>query len=93
MEILSKNIQAIRMELFEHIKQKNPWKDELTVLSKTQKLLDRFIFICFSENASLLPANTLKKIKDITRNAFDLEPDKLWRQLKGLFHYIDIGNP
>ena len=49
----------LRMELFEHIKQNNPDRDELMVLSKTQKLLDRFIFVCFSENASLLPADTL----------------------------------
>ncbi|MDP1621247.1 MAG: TaqI-like C-terminal specificity domain-containing protein [Bacteroidales bacterium] len=82
-----------RIELFEHIKLNNPGKDELMILTKTQKLLDRFIFICFCENASLLPPNTLKKIKDIINNAFDLEKDKLWRQLKGLFHSIDLGNP
>ncbi len=85
--------KVIRLELFEHIKLNNPGKDELMILSKAQKLLDRFIFICFCENSSLLPAYTLKKLKEILRNAFDFEPDKLWRQLKGLFYSIDIGNP
>ena len=85
--------KLLRMELFEHIKQNNSGKDEMMVLIKTQKILDRFIFICFCVNASLLPPDTLKKIKDITKNAFDFEPDKLWRQLKGLFHSIDSGNP
>jgi len=85
--------KILRIELFEHIKLNNPGKDELTVLTKTQKLLDRFIFVCFCENASLLPAGTLKKTKDTLRNSFDFEKNKLWRQLKGLFHSIDSGNP
>ena len=85
--------KAMRVELFEHLKQNNPDKDPLLLIAKTQKLLDRFIFVCFCEDANLLPSYTLKKIKDILTNAFDFEPNKLWRQFKGLFHSIDIGNP
>lgn len=83
----------LRIELFEHLKQNNPDKEELLLLNKSQKLLDRFIFVCFCEDTNLIPTYTLKKIKDILKNAFDFEPNKLWRQLKGLFHSIDIGNP
>ncbi|MCX6582610.1 MAG: N-6 DNA methylase [Candidatus Aminicenantes bacterium] len=85
--------KAMRVELFEHLKLHNPGKDPLLLITKTQKLLDRFIFVCFCEDANLLPSYTLRKIKDILTNAFDFEPDKLWRQFKGLFRSIDIGNP
>ncbi len=96
-QIISKQFysryKAMRIELFEHLKQENPGKDPLPLITKTQKLLDRFIFVCFCEDANLLPTYTLKKIKDILTNAFDFEPNKLWRQLKGLFHSLDTGNP
>lgn len=96
-QIISKQFynqyKSLRIELFEHLKQNNPDKDEFLLLNKSQKLLDRFIFVCFCEDTNLLPSYTLKKIKDILKNAFDFEPNKLWRQLKGLFHSIDIGNP
>ncbi len=85
--------KVMRIELFDHLKQHNPDKDPLHLITQTQKLLDRFIFVCFCEDANLLPAYTLKKIKETLKNAFDFEPNKLWRQLKGLFHSIDIGNP
>ncbi|MFA6923288.1 MAG: TaqI-like C-terminal specificity domain-containing protein [Bacteroidales bacterium] len=96
-QIISKQFynqyKNLRIELFEHLKQNNSDKDELFLLTKSQKLLDRFIFICFCEDTNLLPTHTLNKIKDILKNAFDFEPNKLWRQLKGLFCSIDIGNP
>ncbi len=85
--------KAMRIELFDHLKQYNPGQDHLLLIAKAQKLLDRFIFVCFCEDANLLPAYTLKKTKDILNQAFDFEPNKIWRQLKGLFHSIDIGNP
>lgn len=96
-QIISKQFynryKNLRIELFEHLKQNNPGKDELLLLTKSQKLLDRFIFVCFCEDTNLLPSYTLKKTKEILKNAFDFEPDKLWRQLKGLFQSINIGNP
>lgn len=84
--------KSMRIELFNHLKQFNPGKEPLLLLTKTQKLLDRFVFVCFCEDSNLIPPYTLKKIKDILSTAFDFEPDKIWRQLKGLFHSIDRGN-
>jgi len=85
--------RTLRLDLFKHLKTNNKGKDEFLLFNKTQKLLDRFIFVCFCEDAGLLPPYTLKKTKEILRNAFDFEENKLWRQLKGLFHSIDKGNP
>jgi len=47
--------KKIRIDLFEHLKANNPNIDELVLLEKTQKLLDRFIFVCFCEDNYLLP--------------------------------------
>jgi len=44
--------KAMRIELFEHLKEENPGQDPLLLISKTQKLLDRFIFVCFCEDAN-----------------------------------------
>lgn len=85
--------KTIRLDLFKHLKDNNKDKDELLLFNKTQKILDRFIFVCFCEDAGLIPPYTLKKTKEILKNAFDFEENKLWRQLKGLFHSIDKGNP
>ncbi len=83
----------LRLDLFEHIKENNIGIDKFLLFNKTQKILDRFIFVCFCEDKGLLPPNTSLKIKNILKAAFDFYPFKLWRQLKGLFQSIEKGNP
>jgi len=85
--------KTLRSNLFEHLKQNNRGKDNFLLFNKTQKILDRFIFVCFCEDKGLLPPNTSLKVKNIIQAAFDFYPFKLWRQLKGLFYSIEIGNP
>ncbi|ALF09542.1 Eco57I restriction-modification methylase domain-containing protein [Parageobacillus thermoglucosidasius] len=83
----------IRRELYTHIKNNNPEVDELTVFEKTQKLLDRFIFVCFCEDTNLLPEKTFRKVIEAAKSTFTLSETRIWDQLKGLFHSIDQGNP
>ncbi|KAF5431637.1 Molecular chaperone GrpE (heat shock protein), partial [Candidatus Methanophagaceae archaeon] len=52
--------KAARIHLFEHLKRNNPDKDEMLLLEKTQKILDRFIFVCFCEDKGLLPARIFR---------------------------------
>ncbi|MFH0865879.1 MAG: DNA methyltransferase [Bacteroidota bacterium] len=85
--------KRLRQDLFTNLKDNNPGKDELLLFNKTQKLLDRFIFVCFCEDKQLIPPYTLLKTKEVLKYTFDNEPDKIWRQLKGLFHSVDAGNP
>lgn len=85
--------KEIRNEVFSALKENNPDKDELLLFSKTQKLLDRFIFICFCEDCNLLPQNVYQKLIDNAKNSFMFSPTRLWDQLKGLFMAIDQGNP
>ena len=88
-----KDYKQIRNRLFSSLKENNAEKDELLLFTKTQKLMDRFIFICFCEDCNLLPQNVFQKLIDNAKNSFSFSPTKLWDQLKGLFLSIDKGNP
>ncbi|MGA2298712.1 MAG: hypothetical protein ABSG15_14285, partial [FCB group bacterium] len=85
--------KAIRIKLYEHLKRYNTEKPELLLLEKTQKLLDRFIFICFCEDNRLLPEKTFKGIIETGKKSFSISETKIWNELKGLFHVIDVGSP
>ncbi|MEX2602996.1 MAG: N-6 DNA methylase, partial [Gracilimonas sp.] len=62
-------------DIFESVKKHNPDYDPLLLFKKTQKLLDRFLFIFFAEDRNLLPPNSIKKII------------QQWHQLKELDEY------
>lgn len=78
----------IRLHIFENMKENNPETDENTLLEKVQKLLDRFLFICFCEDKGLLEKdffNTiLKKGKDFG-SIFDI--------FTIFCNWINLGNP
>lgn len=83
----------VRKILFEHITENNLDFDKKLLLEKTQKLLDRFIFIFFCEDtANLLPHNTVENIYNNAKNSFSLSECKIWEQFRGLFAAIDKGN-
>ena len=85
--------KTVRKILFEHIVENNPDFDKKLLLEKTQKLLDRFIFIFFCEDtAGLLPHNTVENIYKMAQNSFSLSECKIWEQFRGLFVAIDKGN-
>lgn len=81
-----------RFKLFNHLKEKNHIFDELQLFEKTQKLMDRFIFVCFCEDTELLPENIFRKVIEAAKKSFDLSDTRIWSQLKGLFNSIDKGN-
>lgn len=85
--------KKIRKILFNHIVENNPDYDKKLLLEKTQKLLDRFIFIFFCEDtAGLLPHNTVENIYKMAQNSFSMSPCRIWEQFRGLFVAIDKGN-
>jgi len=81
-----------RISMFEHMKENNPNIDELVIFEKSQKLMDRFIFVCFCEDTGLLPENIFRKVIQVSKRTFDLTETRIWNQLRGLFHSIDKGN-
>ena len=85
--------KTIRNNLFTCLKENNPDKDDLLLFTKSQKLMDRFTFICFCEDCDLLPQNIFSRLIETAKQSFSFSPNKLWEQLRGLFASIDKGNP
>lgn len=53
---------TFKRSLFEDIIENNPAIDKLVLFKKTQKLLDRILFVLFCEDRGLLPANSVMGI-------------------------------
>ena len=67
--------------------------DKLTLFKKTQKLLDRFLFILFAEDRLLLPPNSISEIvKQWTTLKEELdEYVPLYDRFKKYFDYMNTG--
>jgi hypothetical protein len=63
---------------------------EVFLLEKTQRLLDRVLFICVCEDTGLLPPNVITKAFESAGTGF--VPTTRWQQMCGLFNSIDKGN-
>lgn len=82
---------GLRANLFENIIKNNPHIDKLTLLNKTQTLLDRMVFIFFAEDRGILPPNTISAIIEHYKN--DIEDRPLFHFYKIYFKAINEGNP
>lgn len=87
--------KKIRLELFEHLRKENKKYETfpLFLLEKTQKILDRILFICFCQWLQILQGNLLDKVINNAKESFDTNEGKLWDELKGLFKNLDKGSP
>lgn len=90
---LYKDYASFRNEIFDAIQKENPEYDKLTLFEKTQKLLDRFLFIFFAEDRLLLPPNSIRSIinqwTDL-RDKYD-EYFPLYDRFKKYFSYMNTG--
>jgi type I restriction-modification system DNA methylase subunit len=69
-----------KRELHHDLVQQNPDYDALELFQKSQKLLDRFLFIFFAEDRNLLPTNLIFRI------------NQEWRQLQEMRMNISLYN-
>src|SRR5690606_24325923 len=68
---LYKDYAAFRNDLWHNLVKNNPNHDKLLLFKKTQKLIDRFLFIFFAEDSGLLPPNSISIIIDKWNNDND----------------------
>ncbi len=59
---LYSDYSKFREEIYNNLIKNNPETDKLLLFNKTQKLLDRFLFIFFAEDRLLLPPNSISEI-------------------------------
>jgi type I restriction-modification system DNA methylase subunit/REP element-mobilizing transposase RayT len=64
----------------------------LVMFKKSQKLLDRFLFILFAEDCGLLPPNSIKIVVDEWETLKELDAYKpLYERFKKYFGYMNTG--
>ena len=91
-EAFYRDYSAFKRELFEDICSHNSSQNRLSLFKKTQKLLDRILFILFCEDRGLLPANSVKGIisdfKNLKKMGFY---QSLYNVFKNFFERINHG--
>ena len=85
---------SFKRKLFQNIAAQNPQHDKLLLFKKTQKLLDRFLFIFFAEDRLLLPPNSVREIlqqwEDLKIKYDEYFP--LYNRFKKYFGYLNVGH-
>ncbi|MCD4680416.1 MAG: Eco57I restriction-modification methylase domain-containing protein, partial [Bacteroidales bacterium] len=83
---------AFKNDLWQNLVKNHPSYDQLLLYKKSQKLLDRFLFILFTEDSGLLPPNSISRI--VERFGILKEEDaykSLYDIFKQFFGYIYVG--
>ena len=98
-ETLYKDYSLFKRELFEDILKNNSAQEgdekewQLLLYKKTQKLLDRLLFIFFAEDGGLLPPNSMVQILNQWQQLKVLDAyTPLYNRIKQYFGYLDKGN-
>jgi len=87
---LYQDYKTLRARMIDTLTKDNPAIPPLQIIEHTQTILDRILFVAFAEDRGLLPDDTLKSCYE-DRGKWNPQP--AWENFKGLFGYIDKGNP
>ena len=92
---LYKDYSNFKRDLFEDILANNPTdstEHKILLFKKTQKLLDRLLFIFFAEDRGLLPPNSIMLIIDQWEKLKDFDAyQPFYDRLKKYFGYMNTG--
>lgn len=89
---LYKDYSVFKRELFQNLIKQNPEFDQLELFKKSQKLLDRLLFLFFGEDRGLLPPNSVRLILEQWNKLKDLdEYVPLYDRFKKYFGYLNTG--
>jgi type I restriction-modification system DNA methylase subunit len=89
---LYQDYSLFKRELHQNLVSLNPQYDSLTLFKKSQKLLDRFLFLFFAEDRHLLPANSVRLILNDWRDLQERDVEiPLYQRFKKYFEYLNTG--
>lgn len=89
---LYKDYSVFKRELYQSLVALNPTYEPLELFKKSQKLLDRFLFLLFGEDRNLLPPNSIKLILSQWNQLRELdEYTPLYDRFKKYFGYLNTG--
>lgn len=90
---LYSDYSKFREAIYNNLVKNNPEIDKLLLFNKTQKLLDRFLFIFFAEDRLLLPPNSISEIVKQWNTLKDLDAYvPLYDRFKLYFGYMNTGH-
>jgi type I restriction-modification system DNA methylase subunit len=89
---LYKDYSEFKRALYQNLVELNPEFDKLLLFKKTQKLLDRFLFIFFAEDRLLLPTNLIFRINQEWKNLMKMRMTvSLYDRYKVYFNDLNVG--
>jgi len=92
-DIFYVDYKAFKDQIFENLIKNNLQYDKLTLFKKSQKLLDRFLFVLFAEDSGLCPPNSIQIIIDQWKRLQDDDIKcSLYSRFQKMFEYLDKGH-
>ena len=89
---LYSDYSLFKRELHRDLVNQNPDFDALLLFKKSQKLLDRFLFLFFAEDRQLLPPNSVRLILNDWRELQERDEEiPLYTRFKKYFGYLNVG--
>ena len=89
---LYKDYSEFKRVLYADIVSQNPGYDRLLLFKKTQKLLDRLLFIFFAEDCGLLPPNSMMQIIEQWEALAEMDAYvPFYDRVKKYFGYMNTG--
>lgn len=89
---LYKDYSLFKRELHQNLTELNPDYDPIELFKKSQKLIDRFLFLFFGEDRHLLPPNSVRLILSDWKDLQDRDVEvPLYDRFKKYFEYLNTG--
>ena len=89
---LYKDYSTFKRELHSSLVALNPNYNALLLFKKSQKLLDRFLFLFFAEDRALLPPNSVRLVLSDWKELIERDVEvPLYNRFKKYFGYLNTG--
>ena len=90
---LYKDYSEFKYKIYRNLIKNNTQYNKLILFQKSQKLLDRILFILFAEDSGLVPPNAISEIIDQWKTLIELDEKKsLYSRFVKFFHHLDVGH-
>ncbi len=90
---LYKDYSEFKYKIYRNLIKNNPQYEKLILFQKSQKLLDRILFILFAEDSGLVPPNAISEIIEQWKALIELDEKKsLYSRFVKFFHHLDVGH-